>query len=69
MQLNRQKYLELLTEGKAAFTGGDPFDACPYNQYGNAEEQFGARYWRRGWVEARTEAEDQEPAPASTTGQ
>ncbi|MEU6755995.1 hypothetical protein [Streptomyces sp. NPDC046685] len=69
MQLNRQQYLALLTEGKDAYAAGDPYDACPYNEYGNAEQQFGSRYWHRGWVEARTDAEATAPEPAGTAGQ
>ncbi|MFJ4988749.1 hypothetical protein ACIP9H_33735 [Streptomyces sp. NPDC088732] len=69
MQMNRQSYLAVLNEGKAAFTSGDPSDACPYDRLGDAEQQFGYRYWNRGWAEARTIAEASEPEPATTTGQ
>lgn len=69
MELNRQAFQKLLAEGKAAFAQGDPYDACPYDRMGPAEEQFGAHYWARGWVMARSEAEDQaetaRPAPAA----
>ncbi|WP_370419001.1 hypothetical protein AB8O64_11135 [Streptomyces sp. QH1-20] len=62
MELNRQRYLALLDEGKAAFTQGDPSDACPYDQYSaDKEQQFGARYWTKGWVAARTAAEARNP--------
>ncbi|NGO67067.1 hypothetical protein [Streptomyces boncukensis] len=58
MELNRQAYLALLGEGEAAFTAGDPSDACPYDPYSaDPEQQFGARYWTQGWVSARTAAE------------
>ncbi|AKN68755.1 hypothetical protein QR97_02105 [Streptomyces sp. PBH53] len=57
-QLNRQTYLALLAEGKAAFAAGDPSDACPYDAYSaDQAQQFGARYWTRGWMAARTAAE------------
>ncbi|MEV7512066.1 hypothetical protein AB0O57_29330 [Streptomyces sp. NPDC091201] len=68
MQMTRQQYLALLTEGKAAHQAGDPSDACPYDRLGNAEQQFGYRYWLRGWQEARLEAEDRADA-AVTAGQ
>ncbi|MEW1700099.1 MULTISPECIES: hypothetical protein [unclassified Streptomyces] len=49
----------LLTEkGKAAFTSGDPVDVCPYDAYSaDGEQQFGARYWTKGWNQARIVAE------------
>lgn len=68
MQLDRQAFQDRLTEGKAAFNAGDPSDACPYSRYGNAEEQFGYRYWSRGWSMARSEAQSR-PQPAATAGQ
>ncbi|MFI6686611.1 hypothetical protein [Streptomyces sp. NPDC050485] len=71
MDLNRQTYLALLNEGKVAHAAGDPSDACPYDQYSpDPEQQFGARYWTRGWVEARTAAEAAAPGPGqASTGQ
>ncbi|MFJ7054697.1 hypothetical protein ACIQU7_23605 [Streptomyces albidoflavus] len=70
MKLDRQAATVLASEGKAAYEQGDPSDACPYNPYGNADEQFSNRYWRRGWVAARSEAEaQQEERAAASTGQ
>ncbi|MFF9901241.1 hypothetical protein [Streptomyces longispororuber] len=70
MQLNRQTALALLQEGKAAYEAGDPFDACPYDMYGNVEQQVGYRYWKRGWSTARSAAEAARQAPArGSTGQ
>ncbi|MET8717347.1 hypothetical protein ABZV52_29725 [Streptomyces sp. NPDC004735] len=67
MEMNRQAALALQQEGKAAFQAGDPADSSPYNRAGNAEQQFGNRYWTRGWSMARSAAEDaQEQAEAST---
>lgn len=57
MQLDRQKYLDLLNEGKAAHAAGDPSDACPYNRIGDKEQRFGYRYWTKGWKTARAQAE------------
>ncbi|MCX4677617.1 hypothetical protein OG413_20305 [Streptomyces sp. NBC_01433] len=60
--MDRQRYLALLKEGKAAFAEGNPSDACPYDQYSAVQEQqFGARYWTQGWVAARTAAEARNP--------
>lgn len=67
MELNRQAFQDVLNEGKAAYKAGDPSDACPYNRLGDAEEQFGYRYWSRGWTMARSEAETA-PRPAPSTG-
>ncbi|MFG2986246.1 hypothetical protein ACGFYQ_34180 [Streptomyces sp. NPDC048258] len=64
MQMTRQAFLALTQEGKAAYKAGDPSDACPYDRLGNAEQQFGHRYWTRGWVEARSAAEADQPATA-----
>ncbi|MFJ2745324.1 hypothetical protein ACIO3O_37335 [Streptomyces sp. NPDC087440] len=64
--LNRQAFLERLSEGKSAYQAGDPSDACPYDRFGDAEEQFGYRYWTRGWKEARSERES---AAAAAAGQ
>lgn len=61
MQMNRQQYLALINEGKAAYRAGDPSDACPYDRFGNAEQQFGYRCWSRGWLQARTAAEAAQP--------
>ncbi|MFE3139642.1 hypothetical protein [Streptomyces scopuliridis] len=70
MELNRQRYLALLNEGKAAYAAGDPSDACPYDQYSaDQEQQFGARYWTRGWTEARTAAESENPEAEVSAGQ
>lgn len=70
MELNRQRCLALLNEGKAAFVAGDPSDSCPYDQYSaDQEQQFGARYWSQGWVSARTAAEAQNPQAEASTGQ
>lgn len=70
MELNRERCLALLNEGKAAFAAGDPSDACPYDQYSaNQEQQFGARYWAQGWVAARTEAEAKVPETEVSAGQ
>ncbi|MCX4976448.1 MULTISPECIES: hypothetical protein [unclassified Streptomyces] len=69
MQLNRQACQTLLNEGKAAYGAGDPSDACPYNRLGDREQQFGYRYWSRGWSMARSEAESARPEPAASTGQ
>ncbi|MFG3263434.1 hypothetical protein [Streptomyces bobili] len=67
MQLTRQTALALQQEGKAAYEAGDPHDSSPYDRLGNADQQFGYQYWTRGWVTARSAAEDaQEPAGAST---
>ncbi|MFE6185473.1 hypothetical protein ACFQ6U_13710 [Streptomyces sp. NPDC056465] len=68
MEINRQACLDRLTEGKAAYAKGDPSDACPYDRYGDVEQQFGYRYWSRGWVTARSEAESR-PSQAATAGQ
>ncbi|MGW3626270.1 hypothetical protein [Streptomyces sp. NPDC000880] len=67
--MNRQQFLALTNEGKAAYKAGDPSDACPYNRFGNAEEQFGYRYWVRGWTGARTAAEAAQPKAMVTAGQ
>ncbi|QFG13243.1 ribosome modulation factor [Streptomyces phage Gilgamesh] len=69
MQLDRQTFQDRLNEGKAAYEEGDPSDSCPYNRYGNAEEQFGHRYWTRGWKMARSAAESQQSPTAASTGQ
>ncbi|MDI3102043.1 hypothetical protein QJ054_33955 [Streptomyces sp. AN-3] len=70
MQLDRQTFQDRLNEGKAAYAQGDPSDACPYNRFGDAEEQFGYRYWTRGWSMARSAAESQPQRPAAaSTGQ
>jgi ribosome modulation factor len=61
VELNRQACLDLVNEGKAAYRAGDPSDACPYDRIGNREQQFGYRYWSRGWVAARSEAESARP--------
>lgn len=68
MELNRQTYLDRFNEGKAAYAAGDPSDACPYNMYGGVEERFGHRYWTKGWVAARAEAEAHPQQPAPSTG-
>ncbi|MEU9699539.1 hypothetical protein [Streptomyces sp. NPDC047981] len=66
MQLNRQIAWNLMQEGKDAFAQGDPGDACPYDaRSADAEQQFGAWYWCRGWSEARTAAEAAIPEPDS----
>lgn len=65
MELNREAAQDLLAEGKAAFAGGEPSDACPYNRLGGREEQFRYRYWTRGWITARSEDETARPAAAS----
>ncbi|WP_031102321.1 hypothetical protein [Streptomyces sp. NRRL S-146] len=70
MELNRQGYLALLKEGKAAFAAGDPSDACPYDQYSaDQEQQFGARYWTQGWIAARTADEAKNPKAEVSGGQ
>ncbi|MEU5425562.1 hypothetical protein AB0H73_08125 [Streptomyces olivoreticuli] len=69
MQMNRQTYLALTREGKAAYAAGDPADACPYDRFGDAEQQFGYRYWTRGWLEERTAAEAAQPVAKMTAGQ
>ncbi|WP_435059854.1 hypothetical protein [Streptomyces sp. bgisy060] len=67
MLLNRQTSLALAKEGKSAYAVGDPADACPYDEYSaDPEQQFGARYWRQGWLAARTAAEAEQGA---STGQ
>ncbi|MFE6639610.1 hypothetical protein ACFVFT_38140 [Streptomyces tendae] len=58
-QLDRQTFQDRFDEGKAAYQQGDPSDSCPYNRYGDAENQFGHRYWTRGWITARSAAESQ----------
>ncbi|WP_371605083.1 hypothetical protein OG345_41795 (plasmid) [Streptomyces sp. NBC_01220] len=68
MQLNRQACLTLQQEGKAAYQAGDPADSSPYNRVGNAEQQFGHRYWMRGWSMARSETEDAKEQPTASTG-
>lgn len=60
MQLDRQTFQDRLSEGKAAYEAGDPSDACPYDMYGDAEQQFGFRYWTKGWTMARSAAESSE---------
>lgn len=66
MQLTRSTALALQQEGKAAYEAGDPHDSSPYDRYGNAEQQFGYKFWTRGWVTARSAAEGaQEQAGAS----
>ncbi|MDI3407672.1 hypothetical protein [Streptomyces cavernicola] len=70
MELNRQAYLALLKEGKAAFVAGDPSDACPYDQYSaSQDQQFGARYWTQGWLAARTAVEAKNPEAEVSAGQ
>lgn len=69
MQMTRQQHLALLNEGKAAHKAGDPSDACPYNRLGNVEQQFGYRYWTRGWQEARIAAEPDQTEDTVTAGQ
>ena len=64
MELNRQAFHARYEEGKAAYAQGDPSDACPYNMYGDTEQQFGYRYWTKGWVTARSAAETQQTATA-----
>ncbi|MET8696953.1 hypothetical protein ABZV65_30935 [Streptomyces bauhiniae] len=67
MQLTRETAHALMAEGKAAQQNGDPSDACPYDRLGNAEQQFGSRYWTRGWSMARSAAEEAtQPAPAAS---
>ncbi|MFF4543625.1 hypothetical protein ACFY1J_05170 [Streptomyces sp. NPDC001406] len=68
MQLNRATALRLQQEGKTAYQAGDPGNASPYDRLGNAEQQFGYRYWMRGWSMARSEAEDAQAEPAASTG-
>jgi hypothetical protein len=68
VQLNRQTCLALQQEGKAAYEAGDPHDASPYDRLGDAEQQFGYRYWTRGWSMARSEAEETEAQPAASAG-
>ncbi|MCG8971756.1 hypothetical protein [Streptomyces sp. CL12-4] len=67
MELNRQELLDRLNEGEAAFEQGDPSDACPYDRYGDAEQQFGYRYWNKGWHRARGAAESGSENPAATS--
>jgi hypothetical protein len=68
VKLNRQAFQDLLNEGKAAYAAGDPSDSCPYNMYGaDVEERFGYRYWTRGWVMARSEAEAQAAQPVGAS--
>jgi hypothetical protein len=68
VELNRQACQDFLNEGKAAYTKGDPSDACPYDMYGaNVEDRFGYRYWTRGWSMARSEAEAQAGQPAGAS--
>ncbi|GGW95135.1 hypothetical protein [Streptomyces noursei] len=70
MDLNRQTYLALLNQGKAAFAAGDPSDACPYDPYSaDQEQQFGARYWTQGWTAARTAAEAKNSKAEISAGQ
>ncbi|MEU1355302.1 hypothetical protein ABZ410_15580 [Streptomyces cinnamoneus] len=70
MELNRQRYLALLNEGKVAFATGDPSDACPYDPYSaDQAQQFGARYWTKGWITARTAAEAKIPQNRGSAGQ
>ncbi|MFD4794998.1 ribosome modulation factor [Streptomyces anulatus] len=66
MKLSREAAQDLLAEGKAAFVGGEPSDACPYSRLGGREDQFQYRYWTRGWSMARSDDETARPAPAST---
>ncbi|MGW0033099.1 hypothetical protein ACWDXD_25190 [Streptomyces sp. NPDC003314] len=70
IQLDRQTFLDRLNEGKAAYENGDPSDACPYARYGDAADQFGYRYWTKGWLDARSTAEaaTQEHAPQNADG-
>ncbi|RZU28320.1 hypothetical protein EV284_6486 [Streptomyces sp. BK022] len=68
MQLDRQTALALIAEGKAAQANGDPSDACPYDRLGNAEQQFGSRYWTKGWSTARSAAEEAQTAAPATAG-
>ncbi|MEU8540898.1 hypothetical protein AB0C52_13075 [Streptomyces sp. NPDC048717] len=70
MQLTRQTALRLMEEGKAAYAQSDPADACPYDAYSaDAEQQFGAQYWGRGWGIARTAAEALIPEPEPDAAQ
>ncbi|MER5222861.1 hypothetical protein [Streptomyces flaveus] len=68
MQLTRRTALVLQQEGKAAFEAGDPHDASPYDRLGNAEQQFGYRYWTRGWSMARSTAEDAQEQTGASAG-
>jgi hypothetical protein len=68
LKLDRQTAHDRLNEGKAAYSKGDPSDACPYNMYGpSVEERFGYRYWTKGWSMARSEAETQPQQPAEVS--
>ncbi|MEU5978423.1 hypothetical protein [Streptomyces sp. NPDC047315] len=69
MQFDRQTALNRIGEGKAAFREGDPFNACPYNMYGDREELFGYHYWTRGWGTARAEAEARPRPEQPSAGQ
>ncbi|MEU9781499.1 hypothetical protein AB0H92_11080 [Streptomyces phaeochromogenes] len=68
MELDRQAFQALLDEGKASFANGDPYDACPYDRNGDAEAQFGYRYWAMGWGRARAAAESVAAQQAASTG-
>ncbi|GAA2439783.1 hypothetical protein [Streptomyces glaucus] len=67
MELNRETYLALVKEGKAAYANGDPSDACPYSQLGDKEQRVAYYAWTEGWGMARSEAEahPQEPEPSA----
>jgi hypothetical protein len=65
VQLTRRTALALQQEGKAAYQAGDPHDSSPYDRLGNAEQQFGYRYWTRGWSMARSAAEAAQGRAAS----
>lgn len=68
VQLDRTTFQDRLNEGKAAFANGDPSDACPYNMYGSSrDERFGYRYWTKGWLMARSQAEAQPQQPAEAS--
>ncbi|MYW67149.1 hypothetical protein GTY65_24220 [Streptomyces sp. SID8379] len=70
MDLDRTRQSARFNEGKAAFAKGDPSDGSPYDEYSaDQAQQFDARYWKQGWLAARTAREAATPPAGASAGQ
>ena len=53
MEMTRKQVVNLITAGHQAARNGETAEDCPFNRDGDVENQFGHRYWTKGFAVGR----------------